>query len=94
MTAKIFIDGEAGTTGLLIRDLLAGRADLEIVSIAPDKRNMALVETSTKKVIDAMEIADAHLASHAYVTGEKFTIGDIPLGCALARWLKIGRAHV
>lgn len=38
MTAKIFIDGEAGTTGLLIRDLLAGRADLEIVSIAPDKR--------------------------------------------------------
>ena len=60
-----------------------------LIRIAPDKRNMALVETSTKKVIDAMEIADAHLASHAYVTGEKFTIGDIPLGCALARWLNL-----
>ena len=35
---KIFIDGEHGTTGLLIRDLLRERSDIEVVSIAPDKR--------------------------------------------------------
>ena len=36
--ARVFIDGEAGTTGLLIRELLAPRADIEIVSIDPAKR--------------------------------------------------------
>ncbi len=38
MTHTIFIDGEAGTTGLEIRQRLEGRTDLEFISLAGDRR--------------------------------------------------------
>nr|WP_298926034.1 N-acetyl-gamma-glutamyl-phosphate reductase [uncultured Erythrobacter sp.] len=38
MTTRIFIDGAAGTTGLEIRDRLAGREEFELIVLSDDRR--------------------------------------------------------
>jgi N-acetyl-gamma-glutamyl-phosphate reductase len=38
MTAKVFVDGQEGTTGLRIHEVLAARSDVQVLSIAPDLR--------------------------------------------------------
>ena len=50
---KVFIDGQEGTTGLQIHERLAGREDIELLVIEPDKRKDL---SECKKLINAADL--------------------------------------
>ena len=54
MTHTLFIDGEAGTTGLEIRQRLDGRGDLQFISLADDRRKDAGARREAMNAADAV----------------------------------------
>ena len=54
MTSKVFIDGAAGTTGLEIRERLAGRSDLSLIQLSDAERKDVRARTRALNEADAV----------------------------------------
>ena len=74
-------------------------AFLGLIRTPPAERNAAAIEESLRKTADILQIVDDRLSSRAYLAGSELTIGDIPLGAGIWRWMAMpierpARPHV
>jgi N-acetyl-gamma-glutamyl-phosphate reductase len=79
MKPKVFIDGEHGTTGLQIRALLAGRDDLEVISIPTERRKEAAARAEFLNAADVAILClpdDAARESVALISNDTTRVID------------------
>ncbi len=60
-----------------------------LVRTPPDQQNHEAIAAAATRLGQSYAILDQHLASHAYLNGDAFTMGDIPLGVNLGRYFNI-----
>lgn len=60
-----------------------------LIRTAPEKRDHTAITASQGKTTDAMRILDAHLGDHAFVAGDAFSTGDIPVGIMAYRFYRL-----
>ncbi len=60
-----------------------------LVRTPPEKRDNKAVEEARKKCAALLAIPDSVLAHRKYLAGERFTMGDIPLGCHVQLWMRL-----
>jgi glutathione S-transferase len=60
-----------------------------LISTVPDKRDHAVIEDSKKKTTAAMSMMDQQLAKTAYLAGDDFSYGDIPVGIIAYRYRQL-----
>lgn len=79
MAPKVFIDGEAGTTGLELRQRLDGRTDIELLPIAPERRKDPAARAELLNAADMVMLClpdDAAKEAVGFITNDRTKVID------------------
>lgn len=60
-----------------------------LIRTPEDKRDMAAIKAAQDKTVAAMQILDAQLGKTAFVAGDAFSYGDIPVGVMCYRYVQL-----
>jgi glutathione S-transferase len=60
-----------------------------LIRTPPEKRDHAVIDAARVKTTAAMKILDAELSKTAFVAGDAFSMGDIPVGCVAYRFRRL-----
>jgi glutathione S-transferase len=60
-----------------------------LVRTPPEKRNAQAIAEGCRQSAELAAMLDANLASKPYLAGASFTMGDIPIGCEVQRWMRV-----
>jgi glutathione S-transferase len=59
------------------------------VRLKPEERDPPKLEKLRVEIVAHMSILDAHLTERSFVGGERFTMGDVPIGTVLDKWMRL-----
>jgi len=82
--ADAWTEWGTSTLWLHVRPLL-----VQLVRTPAEKRDAAVIESAHAQATAAVKLLDKELQKRAFVAGEEFTWGDIPVGSALQRWYNL-----
>jgi len=60
-----------------------------LIRTAPEKRDMKAVEEGRSQSAKLLEVLEKNLEKKPYVAGAALTMGDIPIGCEVQRWMRV-----
>ncbi|WP_394562175.1 glutathione S-transferase [Aquipseudomonas alcaligenes] len=79
-----WMDWTTSTFAPVFRDLFWG-----LVRTPLEQRDTAVIERARTRCAELLAIADAELAKRPWLSGERFAMGDIPLGSFAYAWFEM-----
>lgn len=82
--AEKWMDWQIATLWPRLRPVFWG-----LVRTPLEKRNADEIETARRQTAEAFAIVDEALKGRAFLAGERFSMGDIPVGVCAQRWFNL-----